>query len=152
MNQTPEDLQQLREDIAPCGLDCRRCLARQGGDIQRLSDELRDRLGNFATYAERFSGMNPVFTGYPQFAVLLEHLAGAACGGCRTGGCLLSTCRVHPCVKARGVDYCHECPEFPCADHGLPPQLAERWKTNNEKMREMGLAAYAALVMSRPRY
>ena len=82
----------------------------------------------------------------------IERLGKGGCSGCRTGKCLLGDCRVKDCNRERGVDYCFQCPDFAGCDPGLPAGLAERWRDNNRRMAEMGLAAYCAWQAGRPRY
>lgn len=143
----------VQSRLAPCGLSCGQCLAFSGGPIQESSARLKQALGeNFSQYAKRFEGMNPVFEKYPQFAELLEFLASGSCGGCRESGCLFKDCQVPSCAKENGVAYCFECEDFPCDRHGMPAALAERWKANNEKMREMGVDAWFSGCALRPRY
>jgi hypothetical protein len=114
---------------------------------------LRDRLGpNFAAYAKRFEAMNPVFAGYPAFAELLDFLAEGTCTGCREQGCLFQACKVPGCARKHGVDYCFECEKFPCDEHGMPDRLSELWRTNNENMRERGVAKWYRELKDKPRY
>ncbi len=40
--------------LAPCGLNCDRCMAFAEGDIRKHSKELQRLLGSFDSYAERF--------------------------------------------------------------------------------------------------
>lgn len=139
--------------IAPCGLDCGKCLAFAGSEIQVHAQALRDGLGpNFGPYAERFTAMNPAFADYPAFAAILDFLARGSCQGCRGQGCLLQNCPVQACVKERGVEFCFECPDFPCQPAGFPERLTAIWKRNNELMRDKGLPAYAAVLKDKPRY
>lgn len=143
---------ELRRVVAPCGLDCGRCLSNPESPISRLSSELRMELGGFAAMAERFAGMDPAFAGYPGFAAVLDRFADAGCTGCRDGKCLLATCGVQDCAPERGVDWCFECADFPCDRTNLPPMLQERWRRNNERMREIGPEAYLAEIRKKPRY
>jgi hypothetical protein len=138
--------------VAPCGLDCRKCLARKGGDIQTLSAALGERLGEFGRYAERFAGYDPAFGGYPQFRTLLDRLAAGTCSGCRAGGCIHPGCAIRPCVLEKGVDFCYECAEFPCDRADAMPELKERWARSNARMREAGPEAYCRELQDRPRY
>ena len=62
-------------DLAPCGLSCRKCFAKSQGDIALLSAQLRERLGSFDVYAERFSAFLTAFEDYPPFKELLAYLA-----------------------------------------------------------------------------
>ncbi len=145
--------EELTRLIAPCGLDCSKCLAFEEGDVRKNASELKKLLGNnFSGYASRFAGMNPVFEGYAEFARLLEYLASGTCGGCRKEGCLFGACRVRDCVREKGVDYCFECSLFPCEEHGLPEGLRQRWETSNLRMEEVGIESYYEEAKDRPRY
>ena len=53
------DEKEILKDIAPCGLSCRKCFSFKEGDIGKHSRALRDSLGNFDVYAERFSNFLP---------------------------------------------------------------------------------------------
>mgnify|MGYP003403889661 CR=1 FL=1 len=44
--------EEILKVLAPCGLNCRRCLCHEDGDIKKLSLALREALGRFNTYAE----------------------------------------------------------------------------------------------------
>ncbi len=144
--------EEIMRRIAPCGLDCGKCLSNPESPISDLSRELLAELGGFGAVAERFAGMEPAFDKYPAFEAVLQHLAGAKCTGCRDGECLLSSCGVKDCVKEHDVDYCFECSEFPCNKTNLPPALHERWKKNNERMKSGGIEAYLEFVKRQPRY
>lgn len=145
--------QEILDKLAPCGLFCGNCLAYADGPIQRAAAELSQRLGpNFANYAERFENMNPVFAEYAPFARVLHFLAQGTCASCRREGCLFQACAVPGCIRVRNVDFCFQCPDFPCAIHGLPGPLAERWRRNNGKMRDMGVEAYFLAFQDKPRY
>jgi hypothetical protein len=138
--------------LAPCGLDCGRCLNHPESPISRLAGELKKELGGFGERAAFFAKLDPAFAGYPAFEAVLDRFANAACSGCRTGKCLLGDCVPQRCVTEKGVDYCFQCASFPCATSGLEGPLKERWLQNNLKMREMGLEAFFALTLPRPRY
>lgn len=143
----------LTEIIAPCGLNCGKCLAYEKGAIREHSQALRQLLGpNFDAYAERFSTMEPAFRDWPGFKRLLEFLNQGRCGGCRQSGCLFTACGVHTCIKNKGVNFCHECAEFPCTNHGLPPILEQRWRQNNETLKQIGIDRYFEKIKDLPRY
>lgn len=107
---------------------------------------------NFAAYAARFTAMDPVFTNYPSFAELLDHLTGVTCTGCRNGDCLFQACKVKDCIKEKGVDFCFQCDEFPCDRHGFPEGLKQRWQKNNQLMEELGIEGFYVLLKDEPRY
>lgn len=141
------------EVIAPCGLNCGECLAFENGGIRRSSLALAELLGpNFDGYAERFAEMNPTFKNYPAFKELLGFFSQGSCGGCREKGRLFQACGVHTCVKERGVDFCFECDEFPCERTQLSPAMYERWKNNNEVMKDLGVEGYYERIKDLPRY
>lgn len=53
----------IKKRLAPCGLHCDKCFAFAEGDIAETSAKLRQSLGDFDVYAERFVGLldEPVF-------------------------------------------------------------------------------------------
>jgi hypothetical protein len=144
---------QLLKTIAPCGLDCGKCLAFEHGEIRQYSLAITKLLGpNFDRYAERFTKLNPVFENYAAFKVLLKFLSEGSCGGCRKEGCLRQPCNVHGCVREKGVDYCFECDEFACERTGFPPFLYEKWRNNNITMRQLGVEGYYERIKDMQRY
>ncbi len=77
---------------APCGIDCFNC--------QMLEGNITEQLKN--TYA----------------ALLKKSPDEVACQGCRTmNGCRLhyQSCDLLDCVKTKRVEFCYQCPEFPCS-------------------------------------
>jgi hypothetical protein len=143
----------IREILAPCGLDCGKCLANPESPIARLARELRGELGGFAAYAGRFAEFNPAFGQYPAFAAMLDHLAdGGACPSCRSGRCLFQGCLISRCTREKGLDYCSECAEFPCAQANLPAHLDALWRTSTAAIRELGPEGHYATITDRPRY
>jgi hypothetical protein len=146
---------ELLRRLAPCGLSCEKCYAFSDGPIRRSSTELQARLGRFEPYAERFSVLvDRVFQNYPAFRDLLAHLTRADCPGCRAEGCKHPHCRILACTREKGVDFCGQCDEFPCERSGLEadPHLRARWVTMNERIREVGAAAYDRETHDLPRY
>ena len=98
----------ILDDLAPCGLSCRKCFANSEGDIALLSAQSQERLGSFGVYAERFSAFLPAFRDYRPFKELLSYLAQGHCDGCRSGTCLYPNCRVTICYQDKGVDFCFQ--------------------------------------------
>jgi hypothetical protein len=136
------DYQEILNILAPCGLNCRKCMANAQGDIKRHSSELQKLLGSFDNYARRFSSFLPVFENYPQFKELLEFFTRADCTGCRNGECKYPNCGVMKCFKDKGVDFCFQCNEFPCEMTNFDPDLKRRWIEMNTRMRQIGIEAY----------
>lgn len=77
--------------VAPCGIDCGVCELYMCKDSPQLYDYLLTR-------------------GIPK-----EKLP---CKGCRPseGGCPVigNSCATYSCVQLKGVEFCHECDDFPC--------------------------------------
>jgi hypothetical protein len=147
------DRKELKERLAPCGLDCARCVMKRDGEISRHAAELMAALEGFSAFAARGAAMNPVFAGYPQFEAMLGFFAGAACGGCRNDNrCGMPGCAAKVCAAERGIDFCGECPEFPCTRNTYPESLAGRWLAMGRRIAEIGAQAYYAEQVTRPRY
>jgi hypothetical protein len=151
------DMKDMRyEDIlkilAPCGLNCSKCLMYTHGEIRSVSTRLRELLGSFDRYAERFSTFQPVFRNYQPFKELLTHFTRGDCTGCRTSACRYPDCKVLPCTREKGIDFCFQCPDFPCTGTTFDPDLKHRWQEMNFRMKEIGIAAYYEETRNLPRY
>ncbi|MDO4582095.1 MAG: DUF3795 domain-containing protein [Bacillota bacterium] len=144
----------VKERIAPCGLHCGKCFAFAEGDIHQHSNKLRENLGNFEPYAKRFEvQLDPVFSEYPAFKKMLDYLAEASCGGCRKEKCkFYKNCQVRACALEKQVDFCYECPEFPCDHTGLDENLYKRHVAINKRIAEIGAEAYYEEIKDKPRY
>jgi hypothetical protein len=131
--------------IAPCGISCEKCFAFRSGKIRENSIALAESLGNFRMYAGRFAELldEPVFNTYPYFQLVLDYFREVDCKGCRKEHCkIFKSCKVRECIDNRGVDFCFQCPDFPCRDTGFDDNLEQRWKENNVKMKETGVEDY----------
>ena len=141
--------------LAPCGLSCERCFAYKGSDIKKNSRALRESLGQFDKYANRFSELlnEPIFHLYPYFKTHLDYFADTDCEGCRKSTCkLFKGCRVRECANARKVDFCFQCREFPCKQTGFDEDIEERWLRINKILKEIGPKAYYLRTKNIPRY
>lgn len=78
----------------------------------------------------------------------------AMCRGCRNEKGTIAAfdmtepCKVYQCIESKGIDFCHECPDFPCdylhpyADKAL--EVAHNTKVFNLCLiKKMGLASWA---------
>ena len=138
--------------LAPCGLDCSRCLDYEEGEIRGLGLRLLELLGNYERVALLKADADPAFQHYPEFRTLLARISEAACGGCRsTHAYCPSQCGVQACHREKGVDFCFQCAAYPC-EKGLSGPLGERWKKRNDRMREIGVEAYYDEQARQPRY
>lgn len=96
-----------RQLTAPCGLDCFNCELQE----QNISQPMR------AALAQRL-GKPPEEVG---------------CKGCRaSGGCRLAwrSCATLACATEHGVEFCYECPSFPCAKLAPTADGADRYPHN----------------------
>ncbi|NPV71887.1 MAG: DUF3795 domain-containing protein [Firmicutes bacterium] len=139
--------------LAPCGLSCEKCFAYADGEIAGYARLLKERLGNFDTFASRFVKLGmPVFENYAAFKELLDYLTKGECLGCRKGTCKHPDCGVRECYRAKNVAFCYECAEFPCDRSRFDPNLKARWIAMNERMRQIGPDAYYEETKDDPRY
>lgn len=145
----------IKERIAPCGLHCGMCFAFTDGDIHHFSNRLKQALGNFDVYAQRFVEMlgEPVFSKYPDFKEFLNYLSVASCQGCRKEKCkLFKNCNVRVCSEEKQVDFCFQCKQFPCDNTGFDEHLYKRFVAINKRMQEIGVEEYYNEVKGLPRY
>ncbi|OGW42407.1 MAG: hypothetical protein A2010_13955 [Nitrospirae bacterium GWD2_57_9] len=143
---------EIKKILAPCGLNCSKCQAYSEGDIKKHATELKNLLGSFDIYADRFAKFLPVFGNYPAFKELLNQFSKANCRGCRQGDCKYPNCGVASCYKSKGVDFCFQCPDFPCTKTNFDPNLHQRWIKMNQRMKEIGVEAYYEETKNMPRY
>ncbi|WP_031479515.1 DUF3795 domain-containing protein [Maridesulfovibrio frigidus] len=144
-----------RHLVAPCGLDCSRCLGCSEGNVADHAQAISEVMGdNFQIYADRLKAFNPAMEEYSSFRALLDSLAKPSCGGCRSENrTCLPSCKVSECVREKKIEFCFECDNFTdCESTGLPESLFERWKNNNIIMKEIGVDNYMKGLAERPRY
>jgi hypothetical protein len=139
-------------DLAPCGLDCSRCVSYKFGRVKEISKELAEHLQNFAARAEKMSAFVPVLKEYNTFEETLKFLMNGDCNGCRKGDGKYPECAAKTCAKEQNVDFCFQCEEFPCKRNQYPEALEKRWIANNMRMKEVGVKQYYSEQKSKPRY
>lgn len=145
----------IKNRLAPCGLHCGKCFAFVDGDIKLYSNRLKESLGNFDIYAERFVDLinEPVFKKYADFKVLLSYFANIECKGCRNEKCrIFKNCRVRLCHEQKKVDFCFQCKDFPCNDTGFDHHLYKRHVDINMRMKKIGVGKYYDEIKDKPRY
>lgn len=142
----------IKNKIAPCGLDCGRCAGYSGGDVKRLSGELAAALGNYRRIAPIRARADAEFAYFEQFEKILMTFAGADCDGCRMPDSRCpAICKAKNCHREKGVDFCFQCSEFPCGDE-MQLVTGNRWRTSNERMAEIGIEAFYLEQLKTPRY
>jgi hypothetical protein len=84
---------------------------------------------------------------------MLDYFSKVECRGCRKERCrLFKSCKVRDCTERRGVDFCFQCPDFPCHDTGFDEHLYKRYLEINRRMKETGPDRYYREVKDTPRY
>jgi hypothetical protein len=148
-------IEEIKEQLGPCGLYCGKCFAFEKGSIKQHSIELRKALGNFDIYAQRFTTLleEPAFENYPQFKEMLTFFTDGYCKGCRKDNCkLFKECKVRECALEKQVGFCFECQEFPCDHTGFDENLRKRWVFINNRMKDIGIEAYFNEIKDKSRY
>ncbi|MFN8258452.1 MAG: DUF3795 domain-containing protein, partial [Bacteroidales bacterium] len=120
---------EIKDKIAPCGLNCSKCFAFEQGEIKKNAQKLNSLLGNFDIYANRFATLlnEPVFDKFQDFKQVLNYFSEVKCKGCRNENCkLFQNCRVRECSRDKKIDFCYQCTEFPCNKTGFDEHLSNR--------------------------
>ena len=139
--------------LAPCGLDCGRCVRFKDGGIALAASALKEKLAGFGNAAPRFAAMSPALGGYKQFEDVVDLLIAADCPGCRKDPSkCYPACKAKTCHKEKGVDFCGECAEFPCNKNEYPEMFERIWKINGKKLKKAGAEAYYKEQLKKPRY
>jgi hypothetical protein len=144
--------EQILARLAPCGLDCHRCVMCADGVVRQGAEELSAELQGFEHMASQAADRVPALAGYREFADVLAFFAAASCSGCRQGGATLPFCAARTCFKEQGVDFCFQCGEYPCSRNTFPEELEKRWRANNDRMRAVGVERYYRESLTQPRY
>lgn len=148
-------IEKIKRQLGPCGIYCGKCYAFSDGAIKHHSSELLKALGNFEPYARRFVALleEPVFGKYPDFKEMLAYFTNGGCKGCRNDDCkLFKGCRVKECARDKAVDFCFQCPEFPCDHTGFDENLQKRWTAINRRMKKIGAGRYFEAIKDKSRY
>lgn len=152
MNNTTKDYQQIIKELAPCGLDCSRCVSYANGEIAALSASLLEKLSGFEKMAAVMKNFEPLFNNYEDFTALLVHFSKASCQGCRNGAVCNNMCAAKECHKTEHVNFCFECPHYPCDKNHFNDQLKQKWLSNNDSMKKDGVEAFYIQQKSQSRY
>jgi hypothetical protein len=144
--------EQVLERLAPCGIDCERCVMYSEGRVKNLATALGAALAGFEKMAPRVADRLPALQHYSEFAAVLALLGEASCSGCRGGGSVLPFCSARTCFREQGVDFCFQCADYPCERNAYPENLVQRWRACNDRMREVGVERYYQESLAKPRY
>lgn len=147
------DYSTILQRLAPCGLDCSRCLYYGKGDTRAHAEALLHDLEGFEQVAPMLAqGPAPVFRQYHECKAILEALAAGRCIGCREGAVCFESCVALSCCREHGIDFCSQCAGFPCDRNHYPESLDRRWRAYGARMREVGVERFYEESLARPRY
>jgi hypothetical protein len=144
--------QDVVDRLAPCGIDCERCVRYEKGRIKGLATDLAAALEGFANMAAASADRVPALRDYDRFAEILGFFSGADCKGCRASGCPLPFCAARDCFREKAVDFCFQCDEYPCERNQYPEMMVRRWRAINDRMAEVGPEEYYRESLENPRY
>jgi hypothetical protein len=144
--------EEIVDRLAPCGIDCERCVRYAHGRVRSLATGLAETLKGFENMAPIAAGHVPCLGQYDRFLEVLGFFAEADCAGCRIGGPDVAFCTARNCFREQGVDFCFECAEYPCERNAYPEDLARRWRAFNDRMREVGVEEFYRESLEKPRY
>lgn len=124
--------------VTHCGLYCGLCA--QCNRIPKQASALRETMQR-----EGWESWGNEIPGFVAFWEFLGNLAEAeAHSSCREGVCGPPSCAIRECARARSVEVCPFCEEYPCA---LIEALAERYVmllADGKRMRQIGLERWIA--------
>lgn len=147
------DRDELLHYVAPCSLFCYTCLAFKDGAVPELAGKLCNYFEGYyefndANLPEQYRSWLGEFEA---FYKRLEQYTKRPCHGCRNDpalkrGCI-EGCVVPACVKDHNVDFCAECPEFPCQKaktffSTVNDTIGTGWENGSERLKQIGLEAY----------
>lgn len=145
--------EEIVQRLAPCGLDCSRCVYFGNGDVRTHAAELRRALADYEKVVPAHAkSIAPVLGDYDKFRAILDLFAGGECVGCRNGGPCFEFCAARTCFQEKGVDFCFQCDEFPCDRNHYPGSLDRRWRAFGARMKEVGVEQFYEESLRKPRY
>ncbi len=148
--------EKLLQYAAPCSLLCYTCMGFREGVFAECGPKLHACSEGICEFLADVSGLSGEerkkhFAFFREFRDSLSHLSGGSCHGCRSddslkSGCI-GGCVIPACVKEHGVDFCGQCPDFPCEKgrsffDGVDSRIRQTWETGSARIREIGPEAY----------
>lgn len=140
----------ILKDVAPCSLFCSTCTGCKYGEISNHSKELLRLLEGHKEFLDKNlkSAYRHKLDEFIAFEKKLKKYAYPKCDGCRTGGangCSIKGCFINECVKEHSVNYCGECPLFPCDKVNkniFKERVINKWLEGNKRIKEVGIIKY----------
>jgi hypothetical protein len=131
---------------------CHLCDYFRGAEVQMAK--------NLLYYVERSGSLRLIAEGqkvcdYDEFVKGLKWLASQnkPCKGCRFGGgwSWWPDCPVRDCVTQKELDFCYQCPDFPCDKLKQEPLLGHKKDIieANNQLKSIGIENYAKQLIQR---
>lgn len=136
---------EILEKIAPCSLMCYTCEAYEKGIICDLARTLLSHMDGMKDFHEKH---NPnLVEKYNIFEEGLNRCSSGACSGCRNrehNVCSIKGCFILDCTEQHDVNFCGECPEFPCEKPNtiFEEEIYKQWLDGNQQIKKKGIEAF----------
>lgn len=161
MNMIKEKIsEEILNDVAPCSMFCSTCTGCQYGQISYHAKELLHLLEGHEEFLDKNLKKEYSYKldEYRLFHKKLKKYAYPKCAGCRNGGangCSIKGCIIPKCTKEHGVDFCAECPEFPCNrvnESIYKKTTIKKWLNGNTQIKDNGIEKYYEENKNIPHY
>ena len=146
-----DDLEnKILKDVAPCSMFCSTCTGCKYGKISYHARELLRLLEGHKEFLDKnlIAAYRHKLEEFENFEKKLNKYANPKCNGCRTGGangCSIKGCFINECTKEHKVNYCGECPLFPCDKVNssiFKENVIKKWLEGNKRIKEVGIKKY----------
>ncbi len=142
--------EEILGDVAPCSLFCKTCTGCKYGSISYHAKELLRLLEGHEEFLDKNLSRDyrHKLDEFKAFKSKLKKYANPKCGGCRNGGahgCSIKGCVIPECVREHSVNFCGECPEFPCSKVNnkiYKENVIKKWIEGNTRIKNDGILAY----------
>lgn len=137
-----------KEMVSFCGLYCESC-PMYTREISKTAEKLAQLTA--VSGFEQMAEFVPEMAWYTDFKKRLEWFKNdVVCDQCRgeNKGCHFHPdCELHQCCLEKKVDFCFNCPDYPCAVFEEFKNQAPYFEENLQKIREMGVEDYIKTQM-----
>lgn len=146
--------------VAPCSMFCSTCTGCQYGQISYHAKELLHLLEGHEEFLDKNlkKEYRHKLEEFKVFSKKLKKYAYPKCAGCRNGranGCSIKGCMIPDCTKEHNIDFCAQCPEFPCSKVNTSlykKTTIDKWLNGNQQIKDYGIEKYYEDNKSKPHY
>ena len=133
--------QNERKLLSYCGIYCGGC-PMYTREISHASDKLEQLTSQVGF--DQMAEFSPDMAWYPEFKQKLTWIkANIICDGCRGDGRQYHRgCTLRECTKAKGIDFCINCDNYPCGTVEEFKTQSPFFQGNMERIREIGVEAF----------